>query len=165
MQGTSPERTAINGTQHGFPKGSPLETLNEFYAALNQRDLQKTAATWATTGDATVAGPAGDLERGWPKIEEQYRHLYGGPVKARVELSDYSIQEHGDVFYVTGHEKGEITKDGKSVPFRFRTTRIFVKSDGRWKQVHYHGSFGDPTAFAEVMKTIGPPAQAVHAGR
>ncbi|HWG59502.1 MAG TPA: nuclear transport factor 2 family protein [Candidatus Acidoferrales bacterium] len=164
MQGTSPEKTPINGTQHGFPKGSPLEALNEFYGALNHRDLQKTAATWATTGDATVAGPSGDVERGWPAIEEQYRHLFSGPVKARVELSDYSIHEQGDVFYMTGYEKGEIAKDGQAAPFRFRTTRIFVKSDGRWKQVHYHGSFGDPKMFAEVMKMIGPPPQTAHAG-
>jgi ketosteroid isomerase-like protein len=57
------------------------------------------------------------------------------------------MYEAGDVFWAVGRERERLEpEDGQALlDLAIRTTRLFRRgSDGRWRQVHHHGSFEDP---------------------
>jgi hypothetical protein len=41
-----------------------------------------------------------------------------------------------------------------TLDLRIRTTRWFVKSDGRWRQLHHHGSIEEPALLADYQRAI-----------
>jgi ketosteroid isomerase-like protein len=144
----------IDGLKHNYPQGSPLEALNEFYDAFNNRSLEKIGANWLNTDEALVDSSAGPTARGWNAIRQMYERVFQAPATSRTALCDFAIHEHGDIFYATGRDRGDLRTDSTSIPLEMRVTRIFRKLDGKWRQVYYHGSFEDPQQFTEVRKTV-----------
>ena len=64
-----PEQTPITGQEDRQGLAPPFRALSEFYAAFNNRDLEKMAENWAPTDDITMANPVGGIKRGWQEIE------------------------------------------------------------------------------------------------
>jgi hypothetical protein len=52
-----------------------------------------------------------------------------------------------------GRETGEYTVT-ETVPLSIRTTRFFTYEDGRWVQVHHHGSIDNAEALAAYQQAI-----------
>jgi len=69
---------------------------------------------------------------------------------------DYTIHEYGDVFYAVGRERGCLTIDKSELTLAIRTTCVFKRLNGRWRQTHHHGSFDDP----KLLQIIRPPFSA-----
>ncbi len=88
--------------------------------------------------------PLGGIKRGWDEIKSVYENLFGGPAEVYVEFYDYTIHEAGNTFYAVGRERGYCRLGDSELALAIRTTRIFRNMEGRWRQVHHHGSIEDP---------------------
>jgi ketosteroid isomerase-like protein len=153
MNSTLP--TVINGRNCYMGAHAPVLALIAFYAAFNDRDLAAMERNWWTQGDeAVMANPLGSIRRGWPTICEVYERIFTGPAKVYVEFHDYTLHEAGELFYVVGRERGYFERDGKRLDLAIRTSRVFRKSDGRWQQVHHHGSIEDPALLERYQKAV-----------
>jgi hypothetical protein len=58
------------------------------------------------------------------------------------------------MFYAVGRERGEFRLGKTVVKLLIRTTRVFWLLDGRWKQVHHHGSIDDPDLLARYQTAV-----------
>jgi hypothetical protein len=66
------------------------------------------------------------------------------------DIVEYSGEGHA-VF--AGRETGEY-RVTETVALTIRTTRFFAYEDGRWVQVHHHGSIDDADELAAYQKAI-----------
>ncbi len=138
------ETGPITGRENNNEITSPFSVLVAFYDAFNRRDLQKMSQHWAHTDDAAMNNPLGGIKRGWNEIQAVYERIFHGQTRVYVELYDYTIHEYADLFYVVGRERGEFQSDAVKLNLMIRTTRLYKRIDGEWKQIHHHGSIDDP---------------------
>jgi hypothetical protein len=130
----------ITGVEVPQDLGAPLGALQEFYYALNHRDLERMAENWERSDEAAMNNPLGGIKRGWPDIASVYRTIFSSPAEVHVEFVDYTLHETSDLFYAVGRERGWYQTASGRLDLAIRTTRIFRRAGQRWKQVHHHGS-------------------------
>jgi len=135
---------AITGEQTEFEKGSPQSALQNFYRAFNARDLQKMTENWLQTEAASMSNPLGGVRRGWDEISTVYKRLFHGKATVYVEFYDYSIHQSEQFFCAVGRERGYFEMAGQKLDLAIRTSRIYQKQSGLWKQLHHHGSIENP---------------------
>ncbi len=150
---TAPIQTPITGREPAA-SGGALEALTAFYRAFNGRDLELMSANWAQTDDIAMDNPLGGIRRGWPAIRQVYERLFTGPAKVYVEFYDYTLHEADGMFYAVGRERGHFERDGRRIELAIRTSRVFRKLDGHWRQVHHHGSIEDPHLLDRYQKAV-----------
>lgn len=92
--------------------------------------------TLITFDEAVMDNPVGGIKRGW----EQIRSVSSG--KYRFEFYHYSYHEAGHVFYVVGRERGEYRAGEVVLHMGIRTSEVFRRIDGEWRQIHHHGYRG-----------------------
>ena len=155
----NPIQVPITGEEPLGDLAKPNEALSQFYLAFNRRDLSLMRKNWEQSGDVAMDNPLGGIKRGWPQIETVYRSIFEGDARVSVEFFDYTLHLVGDVFfYAVGRERGDLkAADGTHLSLQIRTSRLFRKIDGLWRQVHHHGSIDDPDLLrnyrALVLKT------------
>jgi ketosteroid isomerase-like protein len=105
--------------------------------------------------------PLGGIKRGWNEISDLYRGIFNGSAEVYVEFFDYTVHEHGDVFYAVGRERGFFQQGQKHINLAVRTSRIFRRVNDRWRQIHHHGSIEDPDMLAAYQSAVlgGPPTR------
>jgi ketosteroid isomerase-like protein len=143
-----PIETPITGREDGSGNES-IAALAQFYRAFNSRDLALMAENWDASEDVAMDNPLGGIMRGWQNIRSVYERIFTGLARVRVEFHDYTVHVVGDVFYAVGRERGTFERNGEKLDLAIRTTRIFKRIGGRWRQVHHHGSIDDP----DLLKT------------
>ena len=148
------EPTSITGKENQEVLAQPLRALSQFYAAFNGSDLPKMAENWAQTEEISMDNPLGGIKRGWEEIKAVYKTIFTGPAQVTVEFHDYTVHESHDIFYAEGRERGEFRSGETVVPLKIRTTRIFRRLDGSWRQVHHHGSIDEPELLARYQKAV-----------
>lgn len=148
------EQTPITGREDKKGLTAPLRALSEFYDAFNNRDLDKMAQNWAQSDEISMDNPLGGIKRGWEEIKAVYERIFTGSARVYVEFYDYTIHEAGEMFYAVGRERGEFRVGDTVIPLSIRTTRIFRIIDGRWRQVHHHGSIEDPELLARYQAAV-----------
>jgi ketosteroid isomerase-like protein len=153
------EQHPITGTEDLASLSDTQRVLAEFYAAFNGWDLEGMARNWADTDDVVMDNPLGGIVRGWAEIRAVYERIFAGPGMVTVELFDYTLHEAGELFYAVGRERGELRTDAMVLELAIRTTRIFRRIGGRWRQVHHHGSFDDPDVLARYQEEVGTSAK------
>lgn len=151
---SNPLPPAIDGEVEGIEPNQPLAALNAFYRAFNQRDLQAMERSWWNDEAAAMSNPLGGIARGWPAIREVYARIFRGGALVHVAFHDYTLHETGDVFYAVGRERGALVSGDTRLTLAIRTTRLFRRVDGVWKQVHHHGSFDDPALFSAYREAV-----------
>ncbi len=132
----------------------PLQALVQFYAAFNGRDLEAMARNWEPSDEVAMDNPLGGIKRGWNEIRSIYERLFNGPARAYVEFYDYSLHETSEMFYVVGRERGQFALGDEEIPLAIRTSRIFRKRDGQWRQAHHHGSIDDPALLERYQRAV-----------
>ncbi len=148
------EQVPVTGRENKDRLSAPLKVLSEFYEALNSRAIEKMAGNWAQTDEAVMDNPLGGIKRGWEEIRTVYEQLFSSQSQFWFEFYDYSLHFAGEIFYAVGRERGEL-RTGKTVlNMAIRTTRIFRLMDGRWQQVHHHGSIEDPDLLDKYQKAV-----------
>lgn len=154
MATTTPIQIPITGKESINDPASPLHALSQFYRAFNTRDLTLMQENWEQSPDASLDNPIGGIRRGWENIRPVYERIFRSPATVHVEFFDYTIHHIGELFYAVGRERGQFTRDGKSLDLAIRTSRIFRFRNGRWRQVHHHGSIEDPTLLAAYQSAV-----------
>ncbi len=144
----------LTGYEDLIDPGEPLGALREFYRAFNARDLILMRRNWAYSDEISMANPFGGIRRGWADIREGYQRIFNGRATISVVFHDYTIHQLGDMFYVVGREQGQLKGDNMSLELKFRTSRMFGFSDGRWRQFHHHGSIDNPELLLRYQAAI-----------
>jgi ketosteroid isomerase-like protein len=144
----------VTGREARSGSGDALDALIDFYRAFNARDLEGLALNWEQGDAPSMDNPMGGIRRGWQSISEGYLKLFGGPATVQVTFHDFTSQGGDDWHLFVGWEKGTCTTSDMKMDVRFRTTRWFTRRDGKWRQLHHHGSIEEPGMLAAYQKTI-----------
>lgn len=149
-----PLNVPITGRESPVDPQEPLDAVAEFYKAFNSRDTALMEQNWDTAHDVAMDNPLGGITRGWNEISKVYERLFEGEANVYVEFHDYTLHQFADIFYVIGRERGALTAKSGSLELKIRTSRIFRKVNGRWKQTHHHGSMDDPAMLANYQHLV-----------
>lgn len=149
-----PIQEAITGTEDQGDLSSPFQALVQFYCAFNSGNLHMMAENWAQSDAITMDNPLGGIKRGWSEIQAVYQSIFSGTAKVYVEYHDYTIQETAEMSCAVGRERGYFRRGGEEIALAIRTSRIFQKVGGRWRQVHHHGSIEDARLLARYQAAV-----------
>lgn len=152
--GMIPEQTPITGREDKKELSAPLQALSEFYDAFNSQNLEKMSQNWAQSDEIAMDNPAGGIKRGWSEIKAVYERIFSWSAQVYVEFYDYTIHETNEMFYAVGRERGEFHVGKTVVKLAIRTSRIYKLIDGRWQQVHHHGSIDNPELLARYQSAV-----------
>ncbi len=131
-----------------------IVVLTKFYKAFNNRDLELMKNVWLNTKEASMNNPLGGIMRDWAEIESVYNKIFNGKAKVYVEFYDFTIHKTENMFFVTGKEKGYFRTDEKEIQLAIRTSRVFIKINGKWKQIQHHGSIDNPELLKKYQKLV-----------
>jgi len=149
---------AISGARYSShavnPGSTPESALEQFYAAFNGRDLALMSENWAQIEEIALDNPLGGIRRGWAEIRPLYERVFAGPAVVAVEFYDYTLHIGQELFYAVGRERGHFRNGDTELALAIRTSRVFRQFDGRWKQVHHHGSIEDPDLLARYQSAL-----------
>jgi ketosteroid isomerase-like protein len=152
-----PIQQPITGNENISDLSRPEQALAQFYKAFNSRDLDMIDANFAASDEVAIDNPLGGIRRGADVPHKMYEVVFKSPADVHVEFWDYTIDRVGDVFWAVGRERGTYL-DGDAVKdLNIRTTRVFRFIDGRWRQVHHHGSIEDPKLLADYQSAVRSP--------
>jgi len=143
---------AITGQEQDF-MSEEHKALVAFYKAFNTQNIELMQKNWSST-DGVMDNPLGGILRGWQDIQEVYKKIFFGKAEVYVEFYDYSIHKRGEMFFVAGRERGHIIKNGKKIELDIRTSRIYAKENGKYKQLHHHGSITDAKLLDTYQKLV-----------
>jgi ketosteroid isomerase-like protein len=146
----------ITGKEQLGDLTEPTQALAQFYRGLNSRDLGLLAQNWDPSNEATMDNPLGGIKRGWEEIRAVYERIFRGPGRLSVEFHDYTLHVTESIFYAVGRERGRFENGSVAVDLAIRTTRIFRRGGGGWRQVHHHGSIEDPTLLGAYQRAVSP---------
>ena len=149
-----PIQEAITGKESQGELSSPYQALVQFYCAFNSGNMQMISENWAQSDEIAMDNPLGGIKRGWVEIQSVYERIFNGHAEVYVEYFDYTIKETTEMFYAVGRERGYFRLSGEEIILAIRTSRIFQKIDGRWKQVHHHGSIEDPQLLGRYQLAV-----------
>ena len=153
-QGVKPIQSPITGNEDLGDLSQPQQALAQFYRAFNIRDLKMIDEDFAHSDDVAIDNPLGDIRRGADEPHKMYEGVFKSPANVHVEFWDYTINRAGDVFWAVGRERGTY-RDGDDVRnLSVRTTRIFQLMDGRWRQMHHHGSIEDAKLLGDYQNAV-----------
>lgn len=129
--------------------------LMQFYKAFNGRDMNLMQKSWINSSEVSMNNPLGGIMRGWKEIESTYDKIFNGKARVYVEFYDYTIHKTENMFFATGRERGFFKTDKSEIELAIRTSRVFIKVNGEWKQIQHHGSIDNPEllkAYQELVK-------------
>jgi ketosteroid isomerase-like protein len=149
-----PTQEPITGTEDQGGLTEPCQALVQFYCAFNNGDLNMMAENWLQSAEIAMDNPLGGIKRGWGEIRQVYEKIFSGPAEVYVEYYDYTIHETGEIFYAVGRERGFLRRGKDHIDLAIRTSRIFKKMDGVWKQVHHHGSIDNAALLARYQSVV-----------
>lgn len=149
-----PTQEAITGKEERGALSSPFQALVQFYCAFNSGNKKLMSENWWQSDEIAMDNPLGGIKRGWAEIQAVYERIFSGPAEVYVEYFDYTVHETSEMFYAVGRERGYFRLGGEEIKLAIRTSRIFKKIKGQWKQVHHHGSIEDPQLLAKYQAAV-----------
>jgi SnoaL-like domain len=149
-----PVQEPITGKENQGDLSSPYQALVQFYCAFNSRNMQMMSENWAQSDEISMDNPLGGVKRGWTEIQSVYERIFNGPAEVYVEHYDYNIHDTAEMFYIVGRERGYFRLGSDEITLAIRTSRIFQKMGGRWRQVHHHGSIEDSQLLARYQAAV-----------
>jgi ketosteroid isomerase-like protein len=155
-----PTAEPITGRENLEDLTTPEQALAQFYRAFNTRDIDLMSKNWNNSDESVMDNPVGGIKRGWAEIRSVYESIFGGRGIVQVEFYDYTLHIQGDVFWAIGRERGTFEHDRQNLKLSIRTTRIFRRVNGQWRQVHHHGSIEDPALLETYQRIIRTDSQA-----
>ena len=154
MNGTATVDTPITGKEELGNLKEPAQALAQFYRAFNGRDLTLMGENWAQSEKIAMDNPVGGIKRGWPEVRAVYERIFKSSGTVEVEFYDYTLHVVGDIFYAVGRERGTLEAPGTNLNLAIRTSRVFERIDGRWRQVHHHGSMDNPALLNAYQEAV-----------
>jgi ketosteroid isomerase-like protein len=148
----NPVQTPITGMESA-EAGTPFGALTQFYRAFNSGDLVLMRQNWHQD-ECVLDNPLGGIRRGWAEIEPLYACLFNGPARVHVEFFDYTLHYGGNLFCATGRERGTFQKGQTRIDLAIRTSRIYRRENGTWRQIHHHGSIDEPELLQRYQAAV-----------
>jgi ketosteroid isomerase-like protein len=152
--GQNPVDEPITGNERCRDQRHPHAALAHFYHAFNERDLAAMGDNWSRAPEIAMSNPLGGIKRGWQEIGQVYERLFTGSARVYVEFHDYTLHETWDMFHAVGRERGHFERAGERLVLAIRTSRVFRRVEGIWRQVHHHGSIDDPELLARYQSAV-----------
>jgi ketosteroid isomerase-like protein len=153
-QVAKPIQEPITGNEELGDLSQPRQALAQFYRAFNSRDLRMMDENFAHSDDVAIDNPLGGIRRGADEPHKMYEGVFKSPADVHVVFWDYTIHRAGDVFWAVGRERGTYVDGAVVKDLNVRTTRIFQFIDGRWRQMHHHGSIEDVKLFGDYQNAV-----------
>ena len=153
-QGVKPILEPITGKEELGDLSQPQQALAQFYRAFNTRDLKMIDENFAHSDEVAIDNPLGGIRRGADQPHVMYEGVFKSPADVHVEFWDYTIHRAGDVFWAVGRERGTYRDGEGTKTLNIRTSRIFQLIDGRWQQMHHHGSIENATLLGEYQNAV-----------
>lgn len=148
-------KKAITGFENlNIKSTEPLTALIEFYQAFNTANFELMSNNWEFSDEASMSNPLGGIKRGWDSIKEVYSNIFNGRAKIYVEFYDYSIHLTNNMFCAVGRERGFFQLGEQKIDLAIRTSRTYRMNNGRWQQIHHHGSIDDPKLLAIYQEAV-----------
>jgi len=146
----------INGSESVEMLSEAERALSDFYSAFNNADMSRMQLNWSTEHDPVMSNPLGGKKKGWEEIQQVYQKIFNGPAEVFVEFYDYQIHLTDNMFSTAGKEKGYVLINGNKIDLDIRTSRVFLRVSGQWKQVHHHGSIDKPALLQNYQQAVLP---------
>lgn len=124
-----------------------IASLETFYFALNNADLDVLAAVWSDDELAQLNNPVGGIIRSGAAIVDLYRRIFVSGMNVQVRFTDAATYLAQNTALFAGREIGTyLDADGTESVLQIRTTRFFTwhADAGRWRLLHHHGSIDQP---------------------
>ena len=153
-EGTNPIQSPITGNEDLGDLSQPQQALAQFYRAFNSRDLKMMDENFAQSDEVAIDNPLGGIRRGADEPHKMYQGVFKSPADVHVEFWDYTIHRAGDVFWAVGRERGTYRDGSELKTLNIRTTRIFQLIDGRWRQMHHHGSIENANLLSDYQNAV-----------
>lgn len=153
-QGVAPIQQPITGKEDLSDLSQPQQALIQFYKAFNSRDLKMIDENFAHSDEVAIDNPLGGIRRGAEEPHKMYEVVFKSPADVHVEFWDYTIHRAGEVFWAVGRERGTYRDGDATKTLNVRTTRIFQLVDGRWRQMHHHGSIEDAKLLSDYQNAV-----------
>lgn len=153
-QGVKPIDEPITGNEELGDLSRPQQALAQFYRAFNSRDLKMIDDNFAHSNEVAIDNPLGGIRRGADEPHKMYEGVFKSPANVHVVFWDYTIHRAADVFWAVGRERGTYVDGGVEKNLNIRTSRIFQLIDGRWRQMHHHGSIEDANLLADYQNAV-----------
>lgn len=143
----------ITGKESGT-LSAEIRVLSEYYHALNNGDIQLMKSNWSKEKSAAFTSPLGGIVHTHEAIVVAHNELFESPIDINVEYYDVHLTLMDNGFQAVGRERGIMKIGNESVNVGFRTSRLFVKENGHYKQLHHHGSFEDVQIQNKILGTL-----------
>jgi ketosteroid isomerase-like protein len=153
-QAEKPIQEPITGNEELGDISQPQQALAQFYRAFNSRDLKMIDDNFVASDEVAIDNPLGGIRRGAGEPHRMYEGVFKSPANVHVVFWDYTIHRVGDVFWAVGRERGTYVDGGAEKNLNVRTTRVFQFINGRWRQIHHHGSIEDAKLLAEYQNAV-----------
>jgi len=153
-QGTSPIQSPITGNEDFGDLSQPQQALAQFYRAFNTHDLKMIDENFARSDEVAIDNPLGGIRRGADEPHRMYEGVFKSPADVHVEFWDYTIHRAGNAFWAVGRERGTYRDGDARKTLNIRTTRIYELIDGRWRQMHHHGSIEDARLLDDYQSAV-----------
>ncbi len=140
-----------------FTEGA-IAALETFYYSFNQKDIYVFNSVWVDQDLIQLNNPVGGIMRGKRDISNLYANIFNSSADVWVDFSDIVMYSFQDCVIFAGRENGEFRKNGKTIDLKIRTTRVFAYIQGKWGQVHHHGSIDDSAllkTYQDAVKVNG----------
>ena len=128
--------------------------LETFYYSLNRKDLEVFRQIWMNRELVQLDNPSGGVVRGINPITDLYTGILRGTVQVSMDFFDIVEYSFESCVVFAGREHGEFAKNGKNLWLEIRTSRVFAYDDGRWRQIHHHGSIDQPNLLLSYQKLV-----------
>lgn len=112
-----------------------------FYRALESKDADAMAETWARVPHARCIHPGWEPLYGWEEIIGSWSQIFRSQDPLRFELADVVVRVSGGLGWVELAEHVEAVHEGKPARTQVLATNLFERQpDGRWLMIHHHAS-------------------------
>src|ERR1700730_2991922 len=156
-QATKPIQEPITGSEELGDLNQPQQALAQFYRAFNTRDLKMMDENFAHSDEVAIDNPLGGIRRAADEPHKMNVGEFKSRADVHVEFWDYTIHRAGDVFWAVGRDRGTYLDGEIAKTLNVRTTRIFQLMNGRWRQMHHHGSIEDAKLLGDYQSVVRSP--------
>ncbi len=125
-------------------EGSDIEAVRAanlaFYTAFSSLDIQQMAGVWEHTERTLCVHPGWRALSGWQAIGESWESIFNNTTLMHFNITGARVVIEGDSAWVCCTENVTTVLDGRAAEFAIQATNVFVRTEGRWRLVHHHGS-------------------------
>ncbi|HET9216362.1 MAG TPA: nuclear transport factor 2 family protein [Terriglobia bacterium] len=126
------------------PEQAPEQVIEanlNFYFALESLDVELMEDVWLMDANACCIHPGGERLSGWEAIRETWERIFKSTTYMRVDITDVSVEVHGNAAWVTCLENIATSAGGQTHRARAYATNIFTyEEDSGWMLVVHHAS-------------------------